>query len=115
MRHPRPGGALLGGGRLARGGSNPFPSARISPDIAAPLPLFSERPRETVWKIRMGFTLGSHEALKRGEKPLYCHFCATKNTRFRPLQLFSKQFQKGHSRKPSFRCTGFSEIQLCPV
>ena len=40
----------------------------------------------------MGFTLESHKTLKRDEKPLYCHFCATKNTRFRPLQLFSKQF-----------------------
>jgi hypothetical protein len=55
-------------------------------------PVSENNSSETVWKIRMGFTLGSHEALKRGEKPLYCHFCATKNTRFRPLQLFSKQF-----------------------
>src|SRR5918994_1731118 len=26
----------------------------------------------------MGFTLESYEALKRGEKPPYCRFCATK-------------------------------------
>jgi hypothetical protein len=55
--------------------------------------------RETVWKIRMGLTLGSHERVKRGEKPPYCRFCATKNTRSKPLQLFSKQFQKGNSRQ----------------
>ena len=57
----------------------------------------------------MGFTLESHKTLKRDEKPLYCHFCATKNTRFRPLQLFSKQFQKGYSRKLGFRYRVFSE------
>jgi hypothetical protein len=35
---------------------------------------------------------GLHEALKRGEKPPYCRFCASKNTRFRPGELFSEQF-----------------------
>src|SRR5215210_809098 len=40
----------------------------------------------------MGFTLESHKVLKPGEKPPYYRFCATKNTRFRSVQLFSKQF-----------------------
>ena len=40
----------------------------------------------------MCFTLGAHEALKRDEKLSYCRFCATKNSRFRPVELFSKQF-----------------------
>jgi hypothetical protein len=40
----------------------------------------------------MGFTLGPHKAVKRGEKPPYCRFCATQNTRSRPVYLFSKQF-----------------------
>ena len=35
----------------------------------------------------------------RGEAPLLL-LCATKNTRFRPVQLFTKQFQKVSSRKP---------------
>jgi len=64
--------------------------------------LFTELPRETVWKILMGFALGSHEAVKRGEKPPYCRFCATKNTPSRPLRLFTKQFQKAKSQKLIF-------------
>jgi hypothetical protein len=42
------------------------------------LELFTLLPRETVWKIRMGFTLGSYEALKRGEKPLIAAFAPPK-------------------------------------
>src|SRR5215217_3901410 len=64
---------------------------------------------ETVWKIRMGFTLGSHEALKGGEKPPYWPLLRHQNTRFRPIQLFTKQFQSTYSRKVGFRHTGFSE------
>src|SRR5215217_4439641 len=37
-------------------------------------------PSETVWKIDMGFPLGSHKTLKRDQKPPYCRFYATKNT-----------------------------------
>jgi hypothetical protein len=51
-----PGGGLAGGWALAREGSNPSPSARISPDKAAPLSLFTESPRRGV--------LGNSEALK---------------------------------------------------
>ena len=43
----------------------------------------------------MGFTLGSHEALKRGEKPPYWPLLRHQNTRFRPIQLFTKQFLEG--------------------
>ena len=39
------GGGLAGGWALAHEGSNPSPSARISQDNAAPLPLFTELPR----------------------------------------------------------------------
>ena len=35
--------------------------------------------------------------------------CAAKNTLSRSVQLFSKQSQKGYSRKPGFRHTAFSE------
>ena len=45
---PSFGGGLAGGWALAHEGSNPSPSARKSPDKAAPLPLFIELPRETV-------------------------------------------------------------------
>ena len=43
----------------------------------------------------MGFPLEPHEPVKRGEKPSYCRFCATKNTRSRLLQLFFKQSLEG--------------------
>ena len=42
---PSFGGGLAGGWALAHEGSNPSPSARKSPDKAAPLPLFIELPR----------------------------------------------------------------------
>jgi hypothetical protein len=47
--------------------------------LAPKLKVISEKTSsETVWKIRMCFTPRSHKALERGEKPPYCHFCATK-------------------------------------
>src|SRR5215210_3817190 len=49
-----PGGGLAGGWALAREGSNPSPSARISPDKAAPLPLFTEIPRRRVFSETEG-------------------------------------------------------------
>src|SRR5215212_10594574 len=58
---------------------------------------------------------GLHSGVPRGAKtrreapllPLLRH----QNTRFRPIQLFTKQFQSTYSRKPSFRYTGFSETE----
>ena len=35
--------------------------------------------RETVWKIRIGFTSGSQESVKRGEKRPCCHFAPPKH------------------------------------
>ena len=66
------------------------------------LALFTDVPRETVLKIQMGFTLRSREALKRDEKPPYWPLLRHQNTRSRPVQLFSKQFQKEYSRKPIY-------------
>src|SRR5215216_2879582 len=59
----------------------------------------SEFPRtpllETVWKIRMGFTMGSDETLKRGQKPSYCRFCATKTRYLDPSSYFPNSFRRG--------------------
>ena len=79
-----------------------YPAGYVSGRLGAVLPLFTELPRGTVLKIQMGFTLGSREALKRDEKPPYWPLLRHQNTRSRPVQLFSKQFQKGSSRKPHF-------------
>jgi hypothetical protein len=49
-------------------------------------------PSETVWKVQMGFALGSHELEKTGREVPLSPRCATENTRFRLLQLFSKRF-----------------------
>jgi hypothetical protein len=43
-----PGGGLAGGWALACEGSSPSPSARISPDNAAPLPLFTQLARRSI-------------------------------------------------------------------
>jgi hypothetical protein len=54
---------------------------------------------EAVWKIRMGSTLRFYGSEKTGSKAPLSLLCDTKNTRSRPLQLFSKQFRKGNSAK----------------
>jgi hypothetical protein len=42
-------------------------------------PVSEKTPSETVWKIRMDFTLESHEALKRGEKRPHCRFAPSEH------------------------------------
>jgi hypothetical protein len=44
----------------------------------------------------------------KGARSTLSPLCATKSTRYRPLQLFSKQFQKVNST--NFALTGFSEV-----
>jgi hypothetical protein len=68
-----------------------------SPGRRAPVqsmghPLFIRLPRETVWKIRIGCTLGSHETVKRGEKSPCCRFCATKTRDLVPSSYFPNSF-----------------------
>jgi hypothetical protein len=57
-------------------------------------PVSENYPSETVWKIRMGLTLGSHETVKRGEKPPYCRFCATKTHDLNPSSYFPNSFSR---------------------
>src|SRR5215213_1631814 len=51
-------------------------------------------PSETVWKIGMGFPLGSHKTLKRGQKPPYCRFYATKTRDLDPSSYFPNSFSR---------------------
>jgi hypothetical protein len=60
----------------------------------------------------MGSTLRSHEAVKRCEKHPFCRFAAPNICAPDLSQLFSKQFQKGYSRKLSFRRWLSSEPRL---
>jgi hypothetical protein len=57
--------------------------------------LFTEVPRETVWKIRMGFTLGPHESAKRGEKHPYRCFALPKTRVSNPSNYFPNSFRRG--------------------
>src|SRR5215216_2903060 len=64
-------------------------------ELHTPEAEFPRRPLlETVWKIRMGFTMGSDETLKRGEKPSYCRFCATKTRHLDTPSYFPNNLSK---------------------
>jgi hypothetical protein len=54
--------------------------------------LFTELPRETVWKIRMNFTLGSHKTVKRGKEPLIAAFVPPKTRDLDPSSYFPNSF-----------------------
>ena len=83
-------------------------STKIAP--RGELPLFTELPRETVWKIRMASTLGIQEPVKRGEKHPYCRKAAPTTRDLDPSSYFPNSFRRlilgnwvsgnGHSRKP---------------
>jgi hypothetical protein len=60
-----PGGGLAGGWALAREGSNPSPSACISLNKAAPLPLFTLLPRRGV----LGNPLAAYREVMRQSTP----------------------------------------------
>src|SRR5215207_3647894 len=51
-------------------------------------------PRETVWKIRISFTSGSQESVKRGEKRPYCHFAPPKTRDLDPSSYFTNSFRR---------------------
>ena len=49
---------------------------------------FSDGFSETVWKIQMGTTEGSHESAKLGEKCPYYRFAPPKHASQTPLAIF---------------------------
>jgi hypothetical protein len=49
---------------------------------------------ETVWKLRMGFTMGSHESARRGEKRPYGHFALPKTCDPDPSSYLPSSFSR---------------------
>ena len=56
------------------------------------LPLFTELPRETVWKIRMPSTLGSQKSVKRGVEAVLLPLCGSKTPDLDPSSYFPNSF-----------------------
>src|SRR5215208_5903224 len=80
----------LGGGRRLRPGvgrGERDPSGSLSGASA----LFTELPRETVWKVQTGSISWSSEAAERDEKAPFWALSAAKKRAIRPARLLSRQ------------------------